>query len=93
MSGLEVLNLVRQALASQTWTGSWTGLADNPSAASVIHAMTGVIGAGSGFAAYSRASRNALVIGSIPIGGSVYLQVIGFVSRVTMIANRGPWTE
>jgi hypothetical protein len=58
MSGLPVLNLVRQALASQTWTGSWTGLPDNPSAASAIYAMTGAIGAGSGVAAYSRASRN-----------------------------------
>ena len=68
LSGLEVLNLARQALATQTWTGSWTGSPDNPSAASAIYAMIGAIGAGSGAVACADASRNALPrVSAIPV--------------------------
>jgi hypothetical protein len=34
-----------RALGRGPWTGSWTGSPDNPSAAGVISAMTGAIGA------------------------------------------------
>src|ERR1017187_1907410 len=45
------------------WTGSWTESADNPSAAGVISAMTGAIGAARACAARDHASRNASLTG------------------------------
>ena len=54
----------------RTWTGSWTGSPDNPSAASAINAMSGAISAASACAARQHASRNApLVVGRLPTLG------------------------
>jgi hypothetical protein len=51
------------------WNGSWNGSPRNSSAISASGAVRRAAYAGSGAVAYSRASRNAQVIGSIPIGG------------------------
>ena len=55
-----------------TWTGSWTGTRDNPSAASAISAITRVIRAASAHRAGGRASHNPPVVGSSnpPVVGS-----------------------
>jgi hypothetical protein len=68
---------------------SWTGSPANPSAASAIRAITRAIGAASACAAGERASRNAYVIGSIPVGGSAKLQVKGPFLHTRMITSPG----
>jgi hypothetical protein len=68
----EVLDQFLEPWRHQTLTPwAWTGSPDNPSAASAASAIAPAIGEASACEASEHAPRNAQVIGSIPIGGSV----------------------
>ena len=59
------------------WTGSWTGVPDNPSAPSAISAIFRVICAASAHSARGRSSHNPPVVGSSPTrptGHGCYLE-------------------
>jgi hypothetical protein len=71
-----------------TWTGSWTGASDSPSAASAVSAITRVICAASVHGAGGRASHNPPVVGSSPTRPTS-----SFSIRSAMAVDRCRWCD